>query len=215
MGYLLIKKKVYLIIISFLFVIIKSINYGPDDDDIGKLRDELKRRKDEYDDLIRDEEIFELIYKILLGFIIFLLIIILPVIIYEIVHCCNERKRELKRRELIVKNISKSKIAKNFSLKISNASYSSIDDEKNEGKIANSFHSSNMLASTILKREINNNSNNVIEKSNLKESNFSRLRLNSGYEAPSIVKMDHNKNKEEKLLTNDINIEEENNIYKN
>ena len=111
------------------------------------------------------------------------------------------------------------KLQKNFSLRLSNTTYSSIDNEKNEGKIANSFHSSNILASTISKREIynnyNNNSNHVIEKSNMKESNISRLRLNNGYEPPSIVKMDHNNKKEEKLLTNDINIEEENNIYKN
>ena len=114
MGFQLIKK-IYLIIISSFFIIIKSYNYWSYDYDvyeIYRLRDELRKRKDELDELKRDEEIFDFIYKILLlGFIIFFLMIVLQVVIYEIVNCCIERKKEL---EIIVKNISKSKIAKKF-----------------------------------------------------------------------------------------------------
>lgn len=220
MGFQFIKKNLHLIIISSFFIINKCINFDRDDEDeLFRLMDELRKKKDECLELERDEEIFDFIYKILLGLIIFFLIIIFPIVICEIINCCKERKRELERKTLIVKNLTKSRTTKNFSLKLSNVSNSSIDDEIKEGKIENSFHSSKILASTVSKREINNNynynSNNIIEKSNMKESNFSKQGKNCDNGAPSIGKIYYNNNKEEKLLTNDINIEDGINIYKN
>ena len=80
-----------------------------------------------------------------------------------------------------------------------------------------------MSASIRPRVEYNNNSNNVeVQKSNINESDYFRPRENSGCEAPIIEEViqknnnDNDKidndNKEQKLLTNDGNEENEKNV---
>ena len=221
-----IKNKLLLFTISFFYVILESNCVRPGEDgeeEIKRLQDEKKRKKNELTDRKGEIEIFNVFFTVCIGINSFLLLLILSCAIYEIISFCLDRKKKLKRKELIVKNIQQPKNYKNFSLKLSNGSSSSTDDEKIIPKVENSFHSSNISASLRSKKEITNYSNNVeveIEKPNIKESNPSRPRLNSGNEAPivnNIIKNSEsdcniNDNKEQKLLTNDGNVDNDDDL---
>ena len=215
------KKKFLLFTLSFLYIICESNYFKPEDDEeIKRLMDDLMRKKNEYSDKNGEVEIYQVFITVLIGTIIFFIIIILSCAIYEIINCYLERKREIERKELIVKNIQKSKNVKNFSLKLSNGSSSSTEDDKKAAKVENSFHSSNMSSSIREKEDYNKNSNNVIEKSNIEDSYGSRPRINSGNEAPiikDVVKEKdnepyYNNNMQQKLLTNKGNEENEGNM---
>ena len=216
-------KNILLFIALFFINIYYCTCFRPDDEEeIRRLLEDLMKKKNEYSEKKGEEEIYIIIMKGLIGTIIFFIIIIISCAAYEIINCCMEAKRELERKEIIAKNIQKSKNVKNFSLKLSNDSSSSTDDDKNIAKVENSFRFSNMSANNGVKEDYNNNSNNIMmEKPNLEDSNYCRLRKNSGNEAPivqEVVKDNDNNNeydynnKEEKLLTNEGNIKNEDNL---
>ena len=232
-----IQNKFLLFILFSIYIIFVCNCFKPDDEEeIRRLLDDLDRKKHEHSDKDGNLQICHVVIQVLIGTNIFFLVIIISCAIYEIINCCMERKRELERKELYIKNIPKSNNSKNFNLKLSNGSSSSIDDEKNAPKVENSFHSSHMSASIKSKVEYNNNSNNVeVQKSNINDSNYFRPRENSGYEAPIVQNIEQNRNninnkndiksnndynnfdndKEQKLLTNDGNGNKENANIKN
>ena len=201
-------KKNILIIISFLFTIIKS--EPRPDDDIGRLIQELDQKKKDHSNKKGEAEIYNVIITVLIGNIIFFLIIIISAAIYEIINCCNERKKESERKTINSRSIKKSKKG-SYNSKISNPS-SIVENEK---KIGNSFHSSHMSASIRSKGDPNNNSNYVVDKSNVKDSNNSRGRFNSGYEAPIVQNVvDNNKNNDDNnniIIDNNIIVDNDNN----
>ena len=194
-----------LLLISFLFTIIKC--EPRPDDDIGRLMEELDRKKKDHSNKKGEAEIYNVIITVLLATIIFFLIIIFSAAIYEIINCCMERKRESERKTINSRNLKKSKKSSNSNSKMSNPS-SVVENEK---KIGNSFHSSHMSASIRSKGDPNNNSNYVVDKSNIKDSNYSRPRLNSGYEAPIVQSVVNNNNNNDIVFDNNIIVNNDNN----
>jgi len=201
-----------LLLISFLFTIIKC--EPKPDEDIGRLIEELDKIKKDHSNKKGEAEIYNVIITALFGTIIFFLIIIISAVIYEIINCCMERKRELERKTINSNKMRKSKKGSNNNSKMSNRS-SVVEEEK---KIGNSFHSSHMSASIRSKADPNNNSNYnyAVDRSNVKDSNYSRPRLNSGYEAPIVQSVVDNssKNNENNIIINN-NIIFNNDNYKN
>ena len=201
-----------LIIFSFyLFYLINCDDNPPkpDGSEIERMANELSRLEREHSDKENDLEIYKVIITVLIGIMIFFLIIIISLAIYEIINCCSKRKKEFIRRNILSQNYE---ISRN-SNKLSKDSSSGGEEKVFNNKSSNSFNSSNVLA----KDEFNNSSNIAIQKSNLQESNYSRERLNSGYEAPLVENIvfennnnviNNNNNNEEKLLTNNGNEDE-------
>ena len=201
-----------LIIFSFyLFYLINCDDNPPkpDGSEIERMANELSRLEREHSDKENDLEIYKVIITVLIGIMIFFLIIIISLAIYEIINCCSKRKKEFIRRNILSQNYE---ISRN-SNKLSKDSSSGGEEKVSKNKSSNSFNSSNVLA----KDEFNNSSNIVIQKPNLQESNYSRERLNSGYEAPLVENIvfennnnviNNNNNNEEKLLTNNGNEDE-------
>ena len=201
-----------LIIFSFyLFYLINCDDNPPkpDGSEIERMANELSRLEREHSDKENDLEIYKVIITVLIGIMIFFLIIIISLAIYEIINCCSKRKKEFIRRNILSQNYE---ISRN-SNKLSKDSSSGGEEKVFNNKSSNSFNSSNVLA----KDEFNNSSNIVIQKPNLQESNYSRERLNSGYEAPLVENIvfennnnviNNNNNNEEKLLTNNGNEDE-------
>ena len=201
-----------LIIFSFyLFYLINCDDNPPkpDGSEIERMANELSRLEREHSDKENDLEIYKVIITVLIGIMIFFLIIIISLAIYEIINCCSKRKKEFIRRNILSQNYE---ISRN-SNKLSKDSSSGGEEKVLNNKSSNSFNSSNVLA----KDEFNNSSNIVIQKPNLQESNYSRERLNSGYEAPLVENIvfennnnviNNNNNNEEKLLTNNGNEDE-------
>ena len=217
----ILKNNLLIIFSFFLFYLINCEDFPPKPDggDIERMTNELNRLEREHSDKENDLEIYKVIITVLIGIMIFFLIIIIALAMYEIINCCSKRKKEFIRRNILSQNYE---ISRN-SNKLSKNSSSGGEEKVSKNKSSNSFNSSNVLA----KDEFNNSSNIAIQKSNLQESNYSRERLNSGYEAPlvenivfennSIANNNNNNNNEEKLLTNNGNEDEKtyNNDSKN
>ena len=201
-----------LIIFSFyLFYLIICDDISPKPDgEIERMANELNRLEREHSDKENDLEIYKVVITVLIGVMIFFLIIIISLAIYEIINCCTKRKKEFIRRNILSQNYE---ISRN-SNKLSKDSSSGGEEKVLNNKSSNSFNSSNVLA----KDEFNNSSNIAFQKPNLQESNYSRERLNSGYEAPLVENIvfennnnvinNNNNNNEEKLLTNKGNEDE-------
>lgn len=223
--------KFLLFTLSSIYTILECNIFRPEDqeEDIKRLMQDLEMKKHEFSDKDGELQIYYVVINVLIGTICFFLFIILSCAIYEIINCCMERKKELERQKLYIKN-KQTNNSKNFNLKLSNGSSSS-DDDKKVAKVENSFHSSHMSASIKSKADYNYNSNNNdMQKSNINDPNYLRPRENSGYEAPIIQNVVEKKNnninnnnkdeynnidndnKEQKLLTNDGNEGNEENV---
>ena len=214
-----IKKQLFIILIYFLLFLVKC--YPDDDEMIKKLINDINYLKSQRTAAENDLKIYNTVNIVLIGLSLFFLIIIVSFLIYEIVTCCMRRKKDIIRQTLIVNNIKKSKNtkrnSKKFNLKLSNDSYSSTEEDIN--KSTNSFHSSHLLESNREKEDNIKSSYNINQQSNL-ENNI-KERNNSGYEAPIIQNVndnniyidynDDNNKKDDKILTNDGN-KNENNI---
>ena len=143
---------------------------------------------------------FEIVINIIFG------LIIIFFTIYEIINHCKKKKK----KNIYINNynnldkVNKIKYLNNFTNSSNKESTTTISNqEKNLGKIANSFHSSIMSERSNNKEEFNNKSSNI-QISNLDESIKGRDIDASGYEAP-IIDASVQKDKEDKYYTNDGN----------
>ena len=213
------KKHLFLILIYFsLFLQIKC--YPDDEEMIKKLMNDIYVLRGQRSAAENDLKIYNTINMVLIGLSLFFLIIIITFLVYEIVTCCLRRKKDIIRQTLIVNNIKRSKNSKRnsnkFNLKVANDSFSSTEEDLS--KSVNSFHSSHLLESNREKEDNNKSSYNINQQSNL-ENNI-KERNNSGYVAPIIQNVndnniyidynDNNNNKDDKILTNDGNKNENN-----
>ena len=214
------KKQLFMILI-YLFLFLQVKCYPDDDEMIKRLQNDIFFLKNQRSTAENDLKIYNTINISLAGLSLFFLIIIISLLIYEIVACCMRRKKDIIRQTLIVNNIKKSKnsktSSKKYNLKLSNDSYSSTEEDISQNRSVNSFHSSHLLESKREKEDYNKSTDiqQTYLDNNLKERN------NSGYEAPIIQNSnynnnyidnnDDNNNKDDKILTNDGN-KNENNI---
>ena len=172
--------------ICFLFILIQCQNYPPDDP---------KRLEEEYSNLLSENQIKLTIINVLIGSNVFLLIIIIMIAIYEITNCCHRRKIET----LVYSNSKNNNLIVNKQSNLVNS-----QSHNNNNNVKRSFDSTKMLDSIRSNNEDFIYSNNNAQNPYLNESNDSRNRSNSGYEAPVVENVVQNKN-EEKNLTNDGN----------
>lgn len=229
-----IKKNLFLIIISLLFILQIKCYEKPDEEEIKKgyifQINHLNKMLEDFEDEL---DFYKTINYALIGLIILFLLIIISFLIYEIVACCRRRKKDIIRQTIIASSIKKAKFknskknSKNFNLKLSSDSFSSTEEDIKEGmaKSKNSFHSSHLEESNRQKEDIN--IKNSFNQSNLGQSNYVKERNNSGYEAPIVegipadnnINIDNNEfnnynndnNNEEKILTNEGKSEDNNN----
>ena len=146
------------------------------------------------------------VYAVLIVINIIFGLIIIFFTIYEIINHCKKKKK----KNIYINNynnldkVNKIKYLNNFTNSSNKESTTTISNqEKNLGKIANSFHSSIMSERSNNKEEFNNKSSNI-QISNLDESIKGRDIDASGYEAP-IIDASVQKDKEDKYYTNDGN----------
>ena len=209
-------KNIFIICILFSFIFLKiQCQFKPPDEDLKKKRmeyDMLKKEVDENELMIDINYIF--IYALVIVNILFGIIII-SFSIYEIIKCVKRRENEAKKTKKIIvhKSFNSSKLSNSNFQNCSGLENSYVENNSkfqivNEHK--ESFHSSNLS---------NDNENNYKEeekdhvdddikdsynqKPNLKESTYSRDRLNSGCEAPLISNVDNEERKNSEMMTND------------
>ena len=181
--------KFSVVLISFLFNLIKCQKYYPEPDQDDKRKED---EFEEYKNLMSESVIKLTIINVLIGTNIFFLIIILSILIYEIINCCHRKKIEA----LLINNSKNKKL-----IIINNQSNLNISEE-NIPNVKSSFNSSKVLENMKSNNEEYNNSNNSMQRPpNPEEYNNSMERSNDGYEAP-LVNNISNKNNEEKFLTN-------------
>ena len=208
-------KNIYIICILFSFIFLKvQCDLKPPDEDLKKLRmeyDLLKNDVNENDLKLQINYIF--IYALIIVNSLFAIVII-SFSIFEIIKCIKRRENEEKKAKKIVvhKSFNSSKLS-NSNLQNSSYANSYVENNLNyqiSSEHKESFHSSNVS---------NDNENNYKEeekdyvdndikdsynqKPNLKESNYSRDRLNSGCEAPLISNADNEERKNSEMMTND------------
>ena len=166
--------------------------------------EKLKDLKKEVESLEAQSQINEMVIYVLVGIILFFLLIIIGISIYEIINLCRQKKEDLLKQTLLIGNLQKNgKITNENNMIDSGAS------SKEDKKTLNSFHSSNYSESfkskdekfkdekLVRKEDLDNND---IQKINSNEYNDID-RNNSGFEAPIV----QNEVNEEDLMTNDGN----------
>ena len=212
-------KNIYIICKLFSFIFLKvQCQFKPPDEDLKKLRmecDLLRKDVNENDITLQINYIF--IYALIIVNIIFAIIII-AFSIFEIIKCIKRNANETKKAKKVI-------IRKSFnSSKLSNSNFQNSSQFTNSYAQNNSnfqiskehkesFHSSNVSndnENTNYKDEEKDYIDNDIKESyhqkpNLKESDYSRDRLNSGCEAPLISNVDNEERKNSEMMTNDGN----------
>ena len=200
MAYLRLKNHSYILIIIMLLMskiqsqVIKLIGE----------EEKLKDLKKEVESLEAQSQINEMVIYVLVGIIVFFLLIIIGISIYEIINLCRQKKEDLLKQTLLIGNLQK-----NGNLKNENNMVDSGASSKEDKKTLNSFHSSNYSESykskdekLVRKEDLDNND---IQKINSNE--YSDIdRNNSGFEAPIV----QNEVNEEDLMTNDGNDNQKN-----
>ena len=216
-----------ILLISFSFINIHCQPGGPGE--IERIRDQLNNIRKSIEDNKLDLEIKKIFINVLLIIVIIFSLIIISFSIYEIINCYKNKKRIMPKQNILIRNsFNSSKLSNsnfqnnsrlqnnsnysgNINFQISKNSFSSKSDSQIE-----SFHSSAYSDSVRSKEEkayISESNDNIISNSNnnsnnnhieLKESNCSRFRSNSGYEAP-LVESVGQKNNDDEHFTNDGN----------
>ena len=216
---------VLIFIIYFLFINIHCQPGGPDNNP-DKIRDEVNRIKMEIENNKVNLEIKQIFINVLLIFVIIFSLIIISFSIYEI-YICRKLKKELKdKQSVLIRNsfnsskLSNSNFQNNSRLKNSSNFSENINFQKSQNSFSSksdnqkdSFHSSALSESVRSKEEkayIDESNGNIVSNSNsnqmeLKESNNSRFRSNSGYEAPLVESMGGQKDNDDEQFTNDGN----------
>ena len=214
-------------LISFSFINIHCQPGGPGE--IDRVRGQINEIKNIIESNKLDLEIKEIFINVLLVLIVIFSLIIISFSIYEIINCCKKKNEIISKKNILIKNsFNSSKLSNsnfqnnsrlqnnsnysgNINFQISKNSFSSKSDSQIE-----SFHSSAYSDSVRSKEEkayISESNDNIISNSNnnsnnnhieLKESNCSRFRSNSGYEAP-LVESVGQKNNDDEHFTNDGN----------
>ena len=191
---------------SFIIIIIMCIISRIQSQVIKLIAEEekLKDLKKEVESLEAQSQINEMVIYILVGIILFFLLIIIGISIYEIINLCRHKNEDLLKQTLLIGNLQK-----NGNLKNENNMIYSGASSKEDKKTLNSFHSSNYSESfkskdekfkdekLVRKEDLDNND---IQKT--KSNEYNDLdRNNSGYEAPIV----QNEVNEEDLMTNEGN----------
>ena len=214
-------------LISFSFINIHCQPGGPGE--IDRVRGQINEIKNIIESNKLDLEIKEIFINVLLVLIVIFSLIIISFSIYEIINCSKNKKELMAKQNILIRNsFNSSKLSNsnfqnnsryqnnsnfsgNINFQISKNSFSSKSDSQIE-----SFHSSAYSDSVRSKEEkayISESNDNIISNSNnnsnnnhieLKESNCSRFRSNSGYEAP-LVESVGQKNNDDEHFTNDGN----------
>ena len=166
--------------------------------------EKLKDLKKEVESLEAQSQINKMVIYVLVGIILFFLLIIIGISIYEIINLCRQKKEDLLKQTLLIGNLQK-----NGNITTENNMIDSGASSKEDKKTLNSFHSSNYSESfkskdekfkdekLVRKEDLDNND---IQKINSNEYNDID-RNNSGFEAPIV----QNEVNEEDLMTNDGN----------
>ena len=218
-------------LISFSFINIHCQPGGPGE--IERIRSQVNEVRMSIESNKMDLEIKRIFINVLLIVVIIFSLIIISFSIYEIINCSKNKKELMAKQNILIRNsFNSSKLSNsnfqnnsrfqnnsnfsgNINFQISKNSFSSKSDNQ-----VDSFHSSAVSDSVRSKEEkayivesndniISNSNNNNNNNSNnnhieLKESNCSRFRSNSGYEAPLVENVDQ-KNNDDEHFTNDGN----------
>ena len=217
-------------LISFSFINIHC-QPGPPGE-IERIRDQVNDVRMSIENNKLDLEIKKILINVLLIIVIIFSLIIISISIYEIINCYKNKKELMAKQNILIRNSfnssklsnsnfqnnsrlkNNSNFSENINFQVSKNSFSSKSDQ------VNSFHSSAYSDSVRSKEEkayiiesndnikinsnSNRNSNNNKNHIDLKESNNSRCRSNSGYEAPLVENVDQKPNDDEQY-TNDGN----------
>jgi len=212
-------KNIYIIFSLFSIIFLKiKCQFRPPDEDLKKLRmecDLLKKELNDNDMTLEINKIF--IYALIVVNILFGIIII-SFSIYEIINCIKRKSNEAnKTNNVIVRKSFNSSKLDNSNLQNSSQFSNSYMQNNLNFKISNedkeSFHSSNISndnENNNYKEEEkdyfdNDIKNSYNQKPNLKDSTYSRDRLNSGCEAPLISNAVKEELKNSGMMTNDGN----------
>jgi hypothetical protein len=220
-----------ILLISFSFINIHCQPGGPGE--IERIRDQVNEVRMYIESNKMDLEIKRIFINVLLIVVIIFSLIIISFSIYEIINCSKNKKELMAKQNILIRNsFNSSKLSNsnfqnnsrfqnnsnfsgNINFQISKNSFSSKSDNQ-----VDSFHSSavsdsvrskeekayivesndNIISNSISNSNNNSNNNNI----ELKESNNSRFRSNSGYEAPLVENVDQ-KNNDDEHFTNDGN----------
>ena len=210
-------KNIFIICALFSFIFLKvQCQFKPTDEELKKLRVEcelLKKDVNENDFTLQINYIF--IYALIIVNIIFALVII-AFSIFEIIKYIKRNANEAKKAKKVIvrKSFNSSKLSNSKFQNSSQFSNSYVQNNSNfqiSKEHKESFHSSNLSndnENTKYKEEEKDGIDNNIKESynqkpNLKKSDYSRDRLNSGCEAPLITNVDNEERKNSEMMTND------------